>query len=71
MRKVIRKATRSKTMNWGHLQVAIGAVGAALGYLNPALFPDLPPWVYGLAAMGAGVITYILRAVTRKPLEEV
>lgn len=62
--------SRSRTVWWGHLQVLAGALAVALGFLTPAVFPDLPQWVYGLAMMAAGVITYVLRSVTRKPLGE-
>lgn len=62
--------SRSRTIAWGHVQVAAGAVAVALGFLTPATFPDLPQWAYGLAMMAAGVITYVLRTLTRKPLDE-
>lgn len=66
----LKGAVKSKTINWGHIQVIAGAIATALGFFNPSTFPNLPVWVYGVSAMGAGVITYILRAVTTKPLEE-
>ena len=62
--------SRSRTVAWGHIQVLAGAVAAGLAFINPAMFPSLPVWVYGLSAMVAGVITYVLRSVTRKPLGE-
>jgi hypothetical protein len=68
--KKIRRASRSKTIQWGHIQMIAGALAAGLGFFNPAMFPNMPTWAYGIAAMSAGVITYILRAVTRKPLDE-
>jgi len=68
--KKVKRASRSKTIKWGHVQVAAGAVATGLGFFNPVMFPDLPAWAYGIATMAAGVITYVLRAVTRKPLDE-
>jgi len=55
---------KSKTINWGHVQIVLGAMAAGLGYFTPTMFPDMPKWSYGLAAMGAGVITYWLRTKT-------
>lgn len=68
--KKIRRATRSKTIKWGHVQMIGGAITAALGVFNPALFPNLPLWVFGAAGMVAAVITYLLRSVTRTPLDD-
>jgi len=68
--KKVKRASRSKTIKWGHVQVAAGAVATAMGFINPAIFPDLPAWAYGMAAMVAGVVTYVLRSVTRTPLED-
>lgn len=61
---------KSKTITWGHVQLIGGAIATALAFVNPATFDGLPKWAYGLAAMTAGVITYILRSVTRQPLGE-
>jgi hypothetical protein len=66
----VKRASRSRTIVWGHIQFIAGAVTTAAGYFNPLAFPGQPVWVYGAVAMGAGVITYVLRAVTRKPLDE-
>jgi len=68
--KKIKRASRSKTILWGHVQIVAGAIAAGLAFINPAMFPNMPTWAYGIAAMGAGVITYVLRAVTRAPLED-
>lgn len=68
--KKIKRASRSKTINWGHIQMVGGAVTAALSVFNPAAFPNLPMWVFGVAAMIAAVITYLLRSVTRTPLDD-
>jgi hypothetical protein len=68
--KKVRRASRSKTINWGHIQVIAGTVAASLGFITPQTMPDLPAYVYGIALMIAGAITYALRAVTRKPLDE-
>ena len=57
-------------MNWGHIQVLVGAIGTALAFVNPQALPDMPVWVYTIAAMIAGVITYILRHVTTQPLSD-
>lgn len=70
MKKWITRSIKSKTMNWGHFQVALGSIGTALAFVTPQAIPDLPVWVYTLAAMIAGVITYILREKTRLPLDE-
>jgi hypothetical protein len=68
--KKIRRASHSKTINWGHIQVIAGTVAAALGFITPQTMPDLPAYVYGVALVVGGAITYALRAVTRKPLDE-
>lgn len=62
MKKSWRK---SKTFFWGHIQLIAGATATALGFLTPALFPEMPIWVYGLASMFAAVITYVLRSVSK------
>lgn len=62
--------TKSKTVNWGHVQMVAGAVATALAFVTPAVFDDLPKWVYGAAAMVAATITYVLRNATRKPLDD-
>ena len=64
------KYIKSKTIIWGHLQLLAGMIVAGLGFFNPALFPDIEPKWYGVAAMVAGVLTYWLRSVTRQPLDE-
>jgi hypothetical protein len=68
--KKVRRASKSKTIVWGHIQIAAGAVATGLAFVNPATFANLPTWAYGMAAMSAGMITYVLRSVTRKPLDE-
>jgi hypothetical protein len=68
--KKIRRASRSKTIKWGHVQVVAGMLATGLAALTPAAVPNLPTWVYGLALIASGMITYALRAVTRKPLDE-
>ena len=68
--KKIRRASRSKTIKWGHVQVVAGAAATGLTLLTPATLPDLPTWVYGLALIVSGMITYVLRTITRKPLDE-
>ena len=68
--KKIRRASRSKTIIWGHVQFVGGAITTVAGFFNPAAFPGHPMWVYGSVAMGAGLVTYVLRSVTRTPLED-
>jgi uncharacterized membrane protein HdeD (DUF308 family) len=65
-----KRASRSKTIKWGHIQVVAGAIATGLTLFNPATVPDMPSWAYGVALIVSGMITYILRAVTRKPLDE-
>jgi hypothetical protein len=69
--KKIRSASRSKTIKWGHIQLIAGTLATGLTLLTPATIPDLPAWVYGVALIASGMITYALRKVTRKPLDEV
>ena len=66
----IRRILKSKTMNWGHIQVFAGAISTVLAFVNPQALPDLPVWVYTVSAMIAGFITYILRNATRLPLSD-
>ena len=54
----------SKTFIWGHAQVIAGGIVTALGYVTPGAFPNIPVWMYGVAAMVAGLITYYLRSIT-------
>lgn len=65
----MKKRRNSKCYLWGHIQVAAGAIVTALGYVTPTYFKDLETWEYGLAAIGAGVITYILREFTKEPIK--
>ena len=66
----MKKKRHSKTMWWGHTQFMAGAFVAGAGYFTPANFPNFPAWAYGLAVMGAGVLTYWLRSKTSLPLEK-
>lgn len=59
-----KKWWKSKTINWGHLQTALGLVATMVGFFTPANFPDFPPWAYGVALVVGGVITYVLRKMT-------
>ena len=69
--KKIRRASRSMTIKWGHVQTIAGTIATGLTLLTPAAIPDMPTWVYGVALIISGMITYALRKVTRKPLDEV
>lgn len=60
---------RSKTIWWGHVQNISGMVVVALGAFVPANFPGLPAWVYGLALMASGIITYWLRVLTKDKIK--
>lgn len=59
---------KSRFILLGHIQNILGLVVVALPFVTPANFPGLPQWVYGLALMACGVITYWLRAKTTQPL---
>ena len=63
-----KKWWKSRTINWGHIQVVLGAVAAGLGFFTPSMFPNMPMWSYGVAAMVSGVITYWLRSKTTGPI---
>lgn len=67
-RPMTKKWWKSKTINWGHVQTALGLVGVLVGYFTPANFPNFPPWAYGVALMVGGVITYALRKMTETTL---
>jgi|GEM_PF-3750868 len=67
---MIRRCTRSRTMWFGHIKMLLGVAAVALGFLNPSFFPEIKPEYAGYAAMGAAVITYILRSMTRRPLSD-
>ena len=66
----MKRRSRSKTYWWGHAQVFAGMVVTALGYVTPTYFKDLPFWVYGVAAIAGGVITYILRELTKEAVSK-
>jgi len=56
---------RSKTIWFGHLLAIVGIVEANIGLLRESLGE-----YYGYTFIGIAVITYILRAVTDKPLKD-
>lgn len=58
----------SWTIQWGHIQNILGLALVILPFINEDNFPGFKPWVYGLALMAAGIITYWLRIKTKKPL---
>jgi len=60
--------TKSKTINWGHVQMILGSIGSVLVFVTPELMPDLPKWVYTGAIILGGLITYWLRNNTHKPM---
>lgn len=70
MKQLIKRIFKSKTINWGHIQVLAGAISTVLVLVTPQSLPDLPVWVYTASAMIAGFITYILRNATRLPLSD-
>ena len=66
----MKKLTRSKTMWFGHIQKFTGMVASGLAVVSPQTLPNLTPTQYGVIAIVYAVITYWLRSVTRKPLED-
>ena len=66
----IARILRSKTMNWGHIQVIGGTLATILVLVSPETLPGLPAWVYSGAAIVAGGITYVLRFMTKMPLDQ-
>lgn len=73
MRRTVKKIARvskSRTIIWGHIQFIGGIATTALPFVTRDNFPDLPPSVYGGALLLCAVITYVLRSVTRNPLDE-
>ena len=59
---------KSWTINYGHIQTLLGGVVLVAPYVTSTNFPNLPPYIYGLAALGGGVATYILRVKTKTPI---
>ena len=64
-----KKPSKSKTITWGHLQFVGGALVYMIDMYNPIWFPDIPGYVYGIALMVKGLITYGLRLMTTMPLD--
>jgi len=62
----VKPALKSKTIWWGHVQAALGLVAVVAPLVTHENFPNLPPWVYGSAAMVAAVVTYVLRYMTKE-----
>lgn len=58
----------SKTINWGHVQMAAGVLATIIPLITPKAFPDVPLWAFGPLSMLAAGITYWLRAQTTETL---
>ncbi len=58
----------SRTILWGHFQNLLGLALVVLPLFDEDNFPGFEPWVYGLAMVAFGIITYLLRMDTTKPL---
>ena len=59
---------KSWTIQWGHIQNLAGLAIILLPLFDETNFPGFKPWMYGMALVVSGVITYYLRSVTTKPL---
>lgn len=66
MKKWITRILRSKTINTAHLVVILGAIQSQSEFFSRWLSPaDL-----GTLISGIGIVMYILRAKTTKPLAD-